>query len=93
MYYNYEEVPAHIIETVQKIENVCDQFNVTLAAAALQFPLAHDAVATVVPGLSNRAQFEQTLKYYHEAIPTEFWQALKDNGLLLDHAPVPAGRS
>ncbi|MBT5185872.1 MAG: aldo/keto reductase [Kordiimonadaceae bacterium] len=89
MNYNYQAAPDQIIKAVQKIEDICDQFNVTLAAAALQFPLAHDAVATVVPGLSNPEQFAQTLKLYHEKIPAEFWQTLKDKGLLSENAPVP----
>jgi D-threo-aldose 1-dehydrogenase len=51
--YNYAPASAAIIERVAKIEAICDEYNVTLAAAALQFPLAHPSVVSVIPGLGN----------------------------------------
>ncbi len=91
LYFNYEDAPQNIIRRVQKIENICDDFNVTMAAAALQFPLAHDAVVSVIPGLSSKQQFKQTLEFYNEQIPMGFWDALKAERLLMEHAPVPKG--
>src|SRR5450432_121565 len=41
LYYNYEPAPADVIEKVRKIESVCERHGTPLAAAALQFPLAH----------------------------------------------------
>ena len=42
--YNYQPAPEPIMEKVRKIEAVCKFYKVPLAAAALQFPLAHPAV-------------------------------------------------
>lgn len=89
-YYNYEPAPARIIDKVAKIEAVCDDFNVTLAAAALQFPLGHSAVASVIPGLGSEARVLKTLELFSEAIPQDFWQTLKDKELINPLSPIPS---
>jgi len=88
-YFNYAPAPDAILERVARIESVCDEFGVTLAAAALQFPLAHPVVASVIPGLATVQQFEQTLHLYRANIPDAFWHALKARGLLRTDAPTP----
>jgi D-threo-aldose 1-dehydrogenase len=89
-FYNYAPAPKDIVAKVTRIESICQQFNVTLAAAALQFPLAHPAVASVIPGLGNVSRIKETMDLFKKEIPAEFWQSLKTNGLLDQHAPVPA---
>jgi D-threo-aldose 1-dehydrogenase len=90
VHYNYEPAPVAIVERVARIESVCDAHGVTLAAAALQFPLAHPAVAAVIPGLDSARRAKQTAALWREAIPAAFWQQLKDEGLLDREAPTPA---
>jgi len=89
-YYDYEPAPQHIINKVAKIEAVCHQYQVTLAAAALQFPLGHSVVASVIPGLGSAKRVEQTIALFNEVIPAEFWQTLKDENLLDKDAPLPS---
>ncbi|WOH38120.1 aldo/keto reductase [Thalassotalea fonticola] len=89
-YYNYEPASASIISTVAKIEDICEQFNIPLAAAALQFPLAHPAVVSVIPGLSSAGRVESTVQQMQLQIPAEFWQCLQSAGLLYPDVPVPA---
>lgn len=91
MHYNYDIAPAVIVERVRRIEQIASVHDVPLAAAALQFPLAHPAVVSVVPGLAGPEQVEHTLRLYQRAIPEVFWQDLRRNGLLRDDAPTPAG--
>lgn len=91
-YFNYKPAPRSIIERVAAIEAVCDDFGVTLAAAALQFPLAHSCVASVIPGLDSASRVTDTLDLYHEAIPREFWEALKERDLLHELAPIPGSK-
>ena len=88
--YNYEPAPTAIIDRVQKIEAVCEGYDVLLPEAALQFPLAHPAVACVIPGLGKTKYVQKTLDYYRKPIPAEFWSALKTEGLLGEQAPVPS---
>jgi D-threo-aldose 1-dehydrogenase len=88
-HYDYEPAPKHIIDKVAKIETVCDEYQVTLAAAALQFPLGHCAVASVIPGLGSAKRVEKTIELFSENIPNEFWQTLKSEELLDQEAPLP----
>ena len=45
--WNYSKAPAEVLERVKAIARVCDAHGVPLAAAAMQFPLAHPLVAAV----------------------------------------------
>lgn len=87
--YNYAPAPPEILTRVGRIEAVCDAFRVTLAAAALQFPQAHPAVRSVIPGARSPQQVREINMLQGEMIPGSFWQALKDEGLLDTTAPVP----
>lgn len=87
--YDYGAVPREIAEKVQAIEKICDQFGVSMPAAAAQFPLGHPAVVSVVFGMSRPHDVEQTLGYLKETIPAAFWQALVDQGLVGAQVPMP----
>ena len=89
LYYNYEPAPADIIEKVRKIEAVCDRHGVPLAAAALQFPLAHPLVASVIPGLDSPERVGRTLALYRHKIPAALWQELRQEKLLRPDAVTP----
>ena len=89
LFYNYEPAPADVIAKVRAMEEVCDHHGVPLAAAALQFPLAHKLVVSVIPGLDSPARVAQTLALYRHVIPAELWRDLKADGLLREDAPTP----
>src|SRR5438874_8732552 len=59
--WNYDTAPPEIAARVQAIGKICDAHRVPLPAAALQFPLAHPAVAAIIPGPRNVAEFEANL--------------------------------
>ena len=92
-HYNYAPAPKDIIDKVSQIENICEQFNVTLAAAALQFPLAHPSVVSVIPGLGDVSRIQKTLDLFQQNIPAAFWQSLKSAELIDEQAPVPQSLS
>ncbi|MFL5287793.1 MAG: aldo/keto reductase [Rhodopila sp.] len=87
--WNYEKAPPEIAERVRRIEAVCQAHNVPLPAAALQFPLAHPVVASVIPGPRNVAEFQENLKLFTMKIPAGLWSDLRAQGLLHPDAPVP----
>jgi D-threo-aldose 1-dehydrogenase len=90
LFYNYESAPPAVIEKVRRIEAACERHGVPLAAAALQFPLAHKLVASVIPGLDSPQRVEQTLALHGHKIPAGLWQELRQENLLRPDAPVPA---
>ena len=89
LYYNYEPAPAAVIDKVRRIEAVCDRHGVPLPAAALQFPLAHSLVASVIPGLDAPGRVEQTMALYRQKIHAALWQDLRSEKLIRADAPVP----
>ena len=89
LYYNYEPAPPDVIAKVTQIEGICARHGVPLAAAALQFPLAHSLVASVIPGLDSPARVDQTLSLYRHPIPAAFWGDLREAGLVRADAPLP----
>jgi D-threo-aldose 1-dehydrogenase len=78
------------MEKVRRIEAVCATYKVPLPAAALQFLLAHPAVASHVPGTRTVEQMQQNIDWISYPIPKDFWAELKHKGLLRTDAPVPA---
>jgi D-threo-aldose 1-dehydrogenase len=72
------------------IAAICARHEVALGAAALQFVLAHPAVASVVPGLASAAEVNETIARHAAPIPAQLWAELKHEHLLHANAPVPA---
>jgi len=89
-HYNYAAPPAAVLERVRQLEALCSEFSVPLQAAALQFPLAHPAVAGVVAGCVTGAEARNCAAMFGHAIPGEFWRALRDRRLVDPRAPLPA---
>ena len=87
--WNYRTAPPEIVARVDKIRAVCDRHGVPLPAAALQFPLAHPAVAAIIPGPRDAAEFRANLDLLRHPIPPALWQDLRSAGLLHPDAPVP----
>ena len=88
--WNYAAAPPDIVARVRKLEAVCGSHDVPLAAAALQFPLAHPVVSCVIPGPRNAAEFVANLPLFTMKIPASLWSDLRQEGLLHPDAPVPA---
>ena len=87
--YNYAAATPAILDRVERIAAVCRTFAIPLAAAALQFPLLHPAVASVVTGMRSAGEVAQNFDLMRVEIPHEFWHALRRGNLLLDAAAVP----
>lgn len=89
--YNYEPADPDVLARVAAMESVCAAHSVPLAAAALQFPLGHPAVVSVVAGMRSRREVEANAALMTTAIPPGLWSDLKAQGLIERPAPVPAG--
>lgn len=92
-HYNYAPAAEAVIAQVRRIQAVCAAHGVALGAAALQFVLAHPAVASVIPGMASPAEVAETVARLAAPIPDDLWQELKAEGLLRADAPVPGETS
>ena len=88
--WNYRTAPPEIVARADALRAICDRHGVPLAAAALQFPLAHPAVAAIIPGPRNEDEFRTNLGLLQHPIPAGLWQDLREARLLHPDAPVPA---
>ncbi|WP_240759198.1 aldo/keto reductase [Lichenicoccus roseus] len=88
--YNYQPADTTILERVARIEAVCGAHDVPLAAAALQFVLAHPAVASVIPGARSAAEARRNAELVATRIPVALWDDLRAERLLRPDAPSPA---
>ncbi len=87
-HYRYEVANEEVRSKVRQIETVCSRYEISLRAAALQFPLGHPSVASVIPGADSPEQVIDNLKQMRVAIPEDFWKELKVEGLLRRDAPA-----
>ena len=88
--FDYRKAPLHIVEKVRRIEAACRRHGTPLKAAALQFPLAHPAVAAVIPGARSPEEVDENVRMFEVEIPADFWSELREEGLIPDAAPTPA---
>jgi D-threo-aldose 1-dehydrogenase len=88
--YAYAAAPPQIQEKVAAIEAVCAAHKVSLPAAALQFPLGHPAVVSVIAGAVRASEASANAAHIQEPIPAAFWSDLKSQGLIEPGAPTPA---
>jgi D-threo-aldose 1-dehydrogenase len=87
----YADAPPETLAHVARIERICAAHGVSLQAAAIQFPLAHPAMASVPAGYRSAAEVAGAIAACRERIPAAFWAELKHEGLIDGAAPVPAG--
>ncbi len=87
--FNYADAPPEVMEKARRVEQICQRFSVPLRAAALQFPLAHPAVASVIPGARSVAELEENFRLMSYPIPAAFWAALREAQLIPAGAPTP----
>lgn len=80
-----------MLDRVGAIAAMALRHGVTLAAAALQFPLGHASVASVLPGPRSADQTNANVAAMRETIPADFWRDLVRHGLLPDDVPLPLG--
>ena len=74
--YAYQEASAEMVERATAMQEVCRQFDIPLAAAALQFSMRDPRVASTIVGFSRPERVGQTLDLASRSIPEELWERL-----------------
>jgi D-threo-aldose 1-dehydrogenase len=88
-HYNYAPASPDVIGRVRRLTAVCSAHRVPVASAAIQFPLAHPAVVSVIPGLATPEEVYQVREFLSTPIPPSLWSDLRSEGLLHPCAPTP----
>ena len=80
--YNYLPVTPEILSKVKQIQELLLEFNISLTAAAIQFPLRHPAVTCVITGSRSVTELNANIEDFDRDIPDAAWNALEDSGLI-----------
>lgn len=86
--FDYTPAPPSVLRRAREIAAVGRTYGVPLRAAALQFPLAHPAVATALVGVKSREEVEHDVSMLSVHIPGEFWADLRARGFIRAEAPI-----
>jgi D-threo-aldose 1-dehydrogenase len=86
---DYSPASADYYERALRINRVCDRYQVPIKATAMQFSLAHPAVAAVLNGARSVSELEENVQMFEYPIPDDLWQELKTEKLIPMDAPVP----
>lgn len=87
--YNYRVPDEDTLRRARDIYDICAAEGVDVGAAALQFPLAHPAVVSVVAGMRSPAEVSSAVTRACATIPASLWRKLREAGLLTVGAPTP----
>ena len=91
--FGYLPADEGVLDLVQRFRAVSERHGVPLRAAAIQFALAHPAVAAMLAGARTAAQLDDYPGLMRMPIPPTLWDELKDEGLLQPDAVTPAASS
>jgi D-threo-aldose 1-dehydrogenase len=75
--FHYTAAPPEIVARRDELADICARHGVPLAAAALQFPLMHEAVTGVVVGARSAAEIEEDVRLFDLPIPDALWEELE----------------
>jgi len=81
-HYNYGPAPTEILQRAQRLQAVCADHDIPLKAAALQFPLSHPAVATVLTGARTPDEIRENAALFAHPVPSALWDDLRSVGLV-----------
>ena len=81
-HYDYARAPGPVVERARRIATLCAEHGVELPAAALQYPLRHDVVRSVVVGARTAAHVAANAARLRQHVPSGLWAALDEEGLL-----------
>jgi len=88
--YDYAAAPEDLVNRAVRMHVVCQMHGVSLRAAALRFPFAHPAVASVLVGARSAEEVRDAVAKARQDVPFGVWRGLRDAGLLPQHVPVPS---
>ena len=87
--FGYVPADPTILSRAEHLRDVCARHGVPLAAAAVQFALAHPAVVSIVAGVRSIAQLDDYPGLLRREIPDQLWQELIAEQLLPPGVPTP----
>jgi D-threo-aldose 1-dehydrogenase len=79
-HYNYAPAEPAVLDRVSRLAAICTRWDVPLAAAAVQFPLGHPAVACVLVGCRSSVEVDEDVALFELDLPAGLWEELEAEG-------------
>ena len=80
--FDYAPASDELIKRAQQIKQLLTKFEIPLTAAAIQFPLRHPAVTSVLTGSRTVKELTANIADFDREIPAAVWDALEESGLV-----------
>ncbi|MFL6044300.1 MAG: aldo/keto reductase [Propionibacteriaceae bacterium] len=80
--YDYKRASPDVLERARLLASACREHGTTLPAAAIQFPLRHPAVASVVVGMRDPEEVHHNLAAHAQHVPDDLFADLEHQGLI-----------
>ncbi len=74
--FDYHAAPPAVLEQRRRLEQACARHDVPLAAAAIQFPLRHPAVTSILVGARTPEEITEDVRLLEHPVPEELWSEL-----------------
>ena len=71
--FNYEPASPEVLARAQKIEKFFEDRGVSLAQAALQFPMQHPAISAILVGCRSADEVTTNVALYNREIDSQIW--------------------
>ena len=71
--FNYEPASPEVLARAQKIEKFFEDRGVSLAQAALQFPMQHPAISAILVGCRSADEVTTNVALYNKEIESHIW--------------------
>lgn len=71
--FNYEPASPEVLARAQKIEKFFEDRGVSLAQAALQFPMQHPAISAILVGCRSADEVTTNVALYNKEIDSHIW--------------------
>lgn len=91
--YNYSPAPPEVLARTMELDKICRRYGVPLPQAALQFSIAHPAVASVIPGGRTPKEISLNAAMFSAGTPPELWAELKALRLIAANVPTPGDQA
>ncbi len=76
--FNYVDAPARVVQRVERLKEICAGHGVPLGAAAIQFPLRHIGVTSVVVGARSARTITTSADWFETPIPDALWSDIEN---------------
>jgi D-threo-aldose 1-dehydrogenase len=80
--YDYAPASLDILSRATALQQICQVHGVSLAEAALHFPLRHPAILSVIPGSQTATQVALNVATFAKKPPEELWADMLSAGVI-----------